>query len=223
MTATAGLVVAPSIAGEIKLSARLPSTVPEHDAHGIWALQQELITLAESLLGKRDHTKKIYQPAFQENGPRLEITLDGAFVVLGRYSKVYWPTVICEMAHETVHLLNPILCPTNWLEEGVATEFSIYAQNVYSVPVQSPEFGPYFEALTMVRALPSGALAAANKVRKAVGALSAVSFQQLRTLFPSCDSAILRRLSEKFATCPRPQGTVPIPEEPYQSKRSPKR
>jgi hypothetical protein len=178
---------------------RLPISVPKDDPSSLWMLQQELIALAETLLGERDRTKVIYQPSFHEEGPHLRNTpdLSGAFVELGPGSKVYWPTAVYEMAHETVHLLNPVVGHTNWLEEGVAVEFSIYARNVYAVPVQLPESGPYLEALNMVRALPGGTFAAANQVRKAVGSLNAASFQQLCSLFPACDIAYLRRLSEK--------------------------
>ena len=178
---------------------QLPSTVPEHDPPGLWALQQQLITLAEQLLGERDRTKTIYQPSFHENGPHLRNTpaLDGAFVELGKGSKVYWPTVVYEMAHETVHLLNPTVSHTNWLEEGVAVEFSIHVQNLYKVPVQSPAPGPYLEALTMVRLLPGGTFAAAKEVREAVAAFNVLSYQQLSTLFPTCDPSYLCRLSEK--------------------------
>jgi len=178
---------------------RLPTSVPEYDPSGLWALQQELLALAEQLLGKRDQTKTIYQPTFHENGPHIRNTpnLDGAFVELGNGSKVYWPTVVYEMAHETVHLLNPTVSHTNWLEEGVAVEFSIYAQSLFSLAIQAPESGPYLEALQTVRALPGGTFSGAYRVRAVAGGLNSVTFEQLCALFPTSEPAGLRRLSEK--------------------------
>jgi len=179
---------------------KLPTSVPEADPPGLWRLQQLLLEWAEQLIGQRDQSKKIYQPAFHENGPHIRNTpsLDGAFVELGRGSKVYWPTVIFEMAHETVHLLNPVAGYTNWLEEGVAVEFSIHAQQQFGLSsIQSPQSGPYHEALEMVRSLPDGTFKSAYRIREASGSLSSVTFEQLCVLFPAHNPECLRKLSEQ--------------------------
>ncbi len=178
---------------------QLPTSIPEHDYPGLWALQQELLTLAEKLLGERDRTKTIYQPVFHDNGPHLRNTptLDGAFAELSPTSKIYWPTVVYEMAHETIHLLNPTVSNTNFLEEGVAVEFSIYAQGLYGLAAQVPQSGNYLEALQLTRALPGGTFPAAYRARAIAGSLNAVTFEQLCVLFPACYSADLRRLSER--------------------------
>ncbi len=118
--------------------------------------------------------------------------------LLSYASKNYWPTVLYEMAHETIHLLNPISGSANWLEEGVAVEFSIYAQQKFSLPcIQSPDSGSYRQALDMVRLLPGGALCSAYRVRDAFGSLSSVTFDQLCELFPDHDLESLRKLSEQ--------------------------
>ncbi len=179
---------------------QLPTTVPETDPSGLWALQGQLITLAEQLVGQRDRTKTIYQPSFHDDGPRLRNTptLDGAFVELGRGSKVYWPTVVYEMAHETIHLLNPTVGHTNWLEEGVAVAFSVHAQSLCRLQqIQTPNSGPYFEALELVRALPGGPFVAARRVREFARALNAITTEQLRELFPDTDPVDLGQLSKK--------------------------
>ena len=59
--------------------------------------------------------------------------LDGAFAELSRASECYWPTVVFEMAHETVHLLNPVPGNANNLEEGVAVAFSLRVQPSYGI------------------------------------------------------------------------------------------
>lgn len=178
----------------------LPTSIPENDPAALWWLQGVLMNWAEQLVGKRNQSKKIYQPAFHENGPHIRNSpsLDGAFVELSCRAKEYWPTTVYEMAHETIHLLDPMAGYTNWLEEGVAVEFSIYAQQMFRLPcIQSPKSGPYREALEMVRSLPDGAFSSAYRIRKALGSLGAVSFEQLCALFPTHDPQSLRRLSEK--------------------------
>ncbi|WP_195741998.1 hypothetical protein [Methylobacillus flagellatus] len=179
---------------------QLPTSVPEADSSSLWSLQNILLNWAEELVGMRDQSKKIYQPQFHENGPNIRNTpsFDGAFSELSYASKNYWPTVVYEMAHETIHLLNPMAGYTNWLEEGVAVEFSIYAQQQFNLTsIQSPHSGPYHEALNMVRLLPSGTFCAARHVRDAVGSLGSVTFEQLCDLFPNHDLKDLHKLSEQ--------------------------
>jgi hypothetical protein len=177
----------------------LPSTIPEDDPAGLWWLQNLLLDWAEQLLGKREQSKKIYQPKFHENGPYLINTpsLDGAFAVLGPGSARYWPSVVYEMAHETVHLLNPIAGYTNYFEEGIAVEFSIFAQRMFGVlNIQKPVSGSYWEALELVRSLPDGTFHSAHRVREAYVSLGSVTFEQLLILFPENDPEKLRSLSE---------------------------
>lgn len=177
----------------------LPSTIPKDDPAGLWWLQNLLLDWAEQLLGKREQSKKIYQPTFHENGPYLVNTpsLDGAFAVLGPGSARYWPTVVYEMAHETVHLLNPSTGYTNYLEEGIAVEFSICAQRMFGIlDIQKPVSGYYWDALELVRSLPDGAFRSAHRIREAYVSLGSVTFAQLLILFPEHDSKKLRSISE---------------------------
>ena len=87
---------------------QLPVTEPLNDPPGLWALQLELLDIAELLLGGRDQSKTIYQPQFASGIPCIRNTpnLDGAYVELSPNGRFYWPTVLFEMAHETVHLLD---------------------------------------------------------------------------------------------------------------------
>ena len=127
----------------------------------------------------------IYQPRFTDDGPQLRNTpaLDGAYVELSRNGQRYWPTVVFEMSHETVHLLNPIPGNANNLEEGVAVAFSLHVQSSYgiSIPVSMPS---YLYALRLVQALLEDPLAAAARVRRQVGSLSAATPQCLAEPVP---------------------------------------
>ncbi len=177
----------------------LPATQPVDDPAGLWALQLELLAMAESLLGPREASKKIYQPRFTDEGPQLRNTpdLDRAYAELSRNGQCYWPTVVFEMSHETVHLLNPIPCNTNNLEEGVAVAFSLHVQSPYgiSIPVSMPS---YLYALRLVQALPRGPLVTAARVRRQVGSLSAATPQCLVELFPEVDGGVLANLARWF-------------------------
>ena len=179
---------------------RLPQTKPRDDPNALWGLQMELLSKAESILGPRDESRKIYQPRFTDDGPQIRNTpnLGGAFVELSRAGECYWPTVVYEMAHETVHLLNPIPGNTNNLEEGVAVEFSLNAQQSYDISTQRPSKESYLYVQQLVGMLPGGSLEAAKSVRDRVGALSDVTAQHLEELFPNVDKVVLSKLSERF-------------------------
>ena len=178
---------------------RLPATQPVNDPAGLWSLQLQLLAMAESLLGPRETSKTIYQPQFTGEGPQLRNTpdLDGAYVELSLNGQRYWPTVVFEMSHETVHLLNPIPGNANNLEEGVAVAFSLHVQSSYgiSVPVSMPS---YLYALRLAQALPEGPLGAAARVRRQVGSLGAATIQCLVELFPEVDEGVLSDLAGEF-------------------------
>src|SRR6478672_1516566 len=135
---------------------QFPTSRPDAEASALCRLQNDLLTLAEFKLEPRDKSKKIYQPTFDPHGPRLinTPTLDGAFAQLSSNAAGFWPTAVYELAHETVHLLNPTVAYTNWFEEGIAVAFSIFALEQHNLPIQLPSLATYGEALALVQALP---------------------------------------------------------------------
>jgi hypothetical protein len=173
-----------------------PRTRPDESAAALWQLQQELLLLAEGLLGPRDGAKKIYQPQFQAGGPSMWNTpsLDGAFAELSLNAAGYWPTAAYELAHETVHLLNPTIGYTNWLEEGVAVAFSQYALTHYGLAPFEPTLPTYAEAMKLVHELPEGPFVAPREARLAAGSLSAVKFEHLLAAAPAHPREKLDRL-----------------------------
>ena len=194
-----------------ELVIQLPATNPKDDPTTLWALQLELLELTESLLGPRDATKKIYQPTFTTDGPhvRHNPNRDGVFVELSLNGEQYWPTVVYEMAHETVHLLNPVLLEeANNLEEGVAVAVSVMVQPSYGIEkVQSPSFPPYVFALQLVGMLPGHPLASARLIRERIGAFSVVTAEDLGELFPQVDQKVLQELAARFSGGGSPQAT----------------
>ena len=186
--------------GQKSLPMQLPQTSPRNDPVALWELQHNLLSIAEAVLGARDTSKKIYQPGFTDDGPHIRNTpeLDGAFAELSRNSECYWPTATHEMAHETVHLLNPAPGNGNYLGEGVAVAFSVYVQTLFGLQPQPIGLTSYRHALELVGRLPNGPLEAARQVRAAVGALSQVTIQHLVDLFPNVDRETLSNLAAPF-------------------------
>ena len=181
---------------------QLPATNPKDDPTTLWALQIELLELTESLLGPRDATKKIYQPKFTTDGPHVRHSpnRDGAFVELSLNGERYWPTVVYEMAHETVHLLNPVLLEeSNNLEEGVAVAVSEMVQPWYGIQkVQSPSLSTYVFARRLVGKLPGHLLTSARLIRERFGSFSLVTAEGLGELFPQVNPKVLQGLAARF-------------------------
>ena len=155
--------------------------------------------MAETFLGPRDVLKKMYQPQCTGGVPCVRNTpgLDGAFVELSRVAETNWPNAVFQMAHETIHLLNPTAGNTNVLEEGVAVAFSLEVQSSYGIHVQL-ELPSYVHAFRLCLELPEGPLAAGRKIRERVGTLSDATAQDLRQLFPNVDEDVLDNLAEGF-------------------------
>ena len=179
--------------------AQFPDTDPINDPAALWTLQQQLLSLAESVLGPRDKSKTILPPHFHDNGPHIRntVALDGAFVELSRNAEYYWPTAVYEMAHETVHLLNPISGDANFLEEGIAVAFSIWVQQLYGIHME-PSMESYLRALKLVRMLHPDPLEAGRRIRDHAGALSGCGEHQLSELFPGVKRSVLADLASEF-------------------------
>lgn len=201
----------------------LPTTLPVDDPEGLWALQLHLLRIAENIFGPRDSTLRSYRPQlgqsesftiltgmeicrpkFTDDGPQVNFDFDSkrVFAELSRNGERYWPTVLYELAHETIHLLNPgTLGTANYLEEGVAVAFAIYAQMWYSIArIQTPEEGSKYEcAFRLVSALPGPLLTNASRIRSDVGRFDAAKRQDLERLFPDVDTQLANDLTRKFS------------------------
>jgi hypothetical protein len=177
----------------------LPNTLPLNDPEGLWSLQLALLVQAETLLGSRDPEKRIYQPQFTAGGPRIRNTpsLDGAFIELSPNGRCYWPTVVFEMAHETVHLLDPMPGNTNNFEEGVAVAFSLEVQPSYGIDVPVT-MSSYSYVLDLVLRLGDDPLRAGKRARQVMGSLHSATARQLADLFPTVEITVLEELVAEF-------------------------
>ena len=175
------------------------STAPIDDPSSLWAIQLELLAIAEAMYGPRDLSKIVYQPKFRSDGPRVRHTLDlsGAYAELSPKAQQHWRFVVFQMAHETVHLLNPVfLGEATYLEEGVAVAFSYFVQPMYGIDIVN-NLPSYTYARELVAALPNGHLSA-GRIRQELGSLSHVTPDDLIRLFPALDARIANELSCKF-------------------------
>ena len=173
---------------------------PRNDLNALWSVQLQLLQLAEDILGSRDASKTIYQPVFADDGPYIRNTpnLDGAFAELSRNAEGYWPTAVKELAHETVHLLNPRPGVGNWLSEGMAVAFSNLAQRRYGMEPQRINMESYRRSLELVSELPPDPLAAGRRIRDACGSFNATTRDILETLYPTVDPKTLAELCSSF-------------------------
>jgi hypothetical protein len=176
-----------------------PNERPDASPVALWIVQQDLLARVQALLGTRDETKKIYQPIFTDGGPYLSNTpnLDGAFAALSKSAAGYWPTVVYELAHETVHLLDPVAGFTSWFEEGIAVAFSVEMSRLLTSHPMVPDLPSYLEALALVQRLSPSAFEAARAFRTAHGRLSSATAEALRQLCPTVADADIEKLSQQ--------------------------
>ena len=164
----------------------LPATTPVEYPLGMWNLQEQLLSIAEESLGPRDTRINIAAPAFSDDHPTIlyNPVIQEARARLSPNGKTYWPTVVRELAHETVHLLNPKNGDGTWLSEGVAEAFSQYAQRRFNRDPQAITMPSYKRALELVSTLPPDPLTAGRRIRENCGSLDAATPADLVKLFP---------------------------------------
>lgn len=166
-------------------------------------LQRFLLRQAEEKFGSRDPNKKIGQPVFEDKqqihggrSPLIINSLDGksAWAVLSQNAANYWPTALYELAHETIHLLDPVKGFTNYLEEGVAVAFSIEAVKNYTNDTMPPPTPHYRRALELVKMLPNDFNTSVRAIREKCNSLGKAQAEDLLSLFPTMDTIIAEEL-----------------------------
>ncbi|WP_196221342.1 hypothetical protein, partial [Sansalvadorimonas verongulae] len=125
---------------------------------------------------------------------------DGAFAILSGNARTYWPTTLYELAHETVHMLNPVPFQVNYLEEGFAVLFSMDMTREFTLHPIKPNDIYYREAVRMVRMLDDNPYKAARMIRKKFNALSLATEDQMEELFPNVRAEIIKKLCSTFGS-----------------------
>lgn len=177
-----------------------PSTLPSDPTSAAFlsTLQHSLLLRAEQEFGPRDARQLVKLPIFELHGPRIINIPGGAYATLSLNAAQYWPTVVYELAHETIHLLDPVVGYTTFMEEGSAVAFSVcMSAELTPHPMSPPPHSIYGLALDLVRTLPEPTFDSIMKVRKHASRLSAVTAAHLKQLFPNLDDTIASKLSQK--------------------------
>jgi hypothetical protein len=175
----------------------------EADTAALWKLQEFLLMQCEGKLGQKAWNKKVYKPIFKGDRPHIinDRSGDGAFAALSSNAKSYWPTTLYELAHETVHLLNPVIDYTNFLEEGFAVYFSKEMSEIFtSHPMEPKDEGSgayYVRAHELVLQLPEPIYNSGKLIRQRFGSLGGVQSDQLSFLFPQLSSNVVAQLTQE--------------------------
>jgi len=169
---------------------------PEDDPTALWQLQQFLMTECQTRFGNRNIIKTLCQPIFRGDGPIVINTpqLDGAFAALSNNARQYWPTTLYELAHETVHLLNPVEGYTNYLEEGFAVAFSVEISRLHTQHPMKPDDKFYQEAWHLVNQLGKDIYEVARRIRIESVSLAGVNPSQLAKICPNVNSDTIDNL-----------------------------
>lgn len=175
--------------------------IPEDEPLNLRQVQEDIVQKAERLLGKRDSNYHLGTPEFDTTGPFVRvIPKQWAAAILSRNAAGYWPSAIWELAYQCIHLLDPTIEKSNYLEEGIA---ALFQEQAAPTLTQSQQQAPdklthYLHAKNLVGRLPVGPFEAAKKLRRHRGALSSITVSDLQTLFPNVADADAQALATRF-------------------------
>ena len=176
-----------------------PTERPDASQSTMWSIQLNLLDEAERRPGSRDPSKQICQPVFGKGGPHIIVSFDfkQAYAKLSLNAAGFWPTAAYELAHETIHLLNPIVGPGTVLEEGVAETFALeMGESLGGFKQQSAAC--YTEARDSVAVLGPDIFMAGKMVRERCGSLNEINVAALQELFPNAASGLIEKLVGRF-------------------------
>lgn len=170
----------------------LPSGSPNDNPEALAELRAIFINSLESQIGWRDRQWGLLQTEFDDKNPYIFVYKPQNLVkiCLSRAAKEDWCAAIHELAHECVHVMNPINHAASFLEEGVAVWFSMKMAELAGTPLCAlldhlDKTPIYRAAYDLVLKLPDEPLCAAKKVRSECGSLSAVTGDALSRIYPS--------------------------------------
>lgn len=169
---------------------------PKNNPEKLWELQNVLLKDAELKLGNKAKEVIICQPCFDSelSQPQIFYYGNGIGARLTERASCDWQLTVFQLAHETIHLLKSRdYRDSNFLEEGIAVLFSLYAcQNQINVSLEK-----YERALSLVNNF-NNPYEAAKKIRQKYVELSEVKQDELLSMFPSMDIEIAKILCTKF-------------------------
>lgn len=161
--------------------------LPADDKSAGVKAKQMIIVKMESLFGARDKTFTIDDDITYHDGRPRVWTYDQANkkckVILSNGCLDFWPCFVYEMAHESIHLLNPQPEAASYLEEGIAVWFSDYMMKECNYEKHFPR-GDYKKALKLVTLIKDAPPNIVKKIRGENLNLTDITHAELRHLYP---------------------------------------
>jgi hypothetical protein len=162
----------------------------------------QLLHLAESQFGPRDRSFAILGAEFREGGPQTWFPGDRRHVAiqLGMNTLTQPFRAFFQLAHETVHLLDPHPYGTNNLEEGIATRFQVdFMKSEFDLdyPIGDPKYEKACDLVTNMLTLRCNS---AKELRLLYGPWRSISADQISAVCPGIDSSIAEELAKPFPT-----------------------
>lgn len=164
-----------------------------------FSLLHELLPQAEQRYGTRDDRFSVVDILQCDDGPFIHPDGTDVTLFVGPNATKYEPTLVSNVAHECVHLLNPITGNASTLEEGAAVDFElgvILTRFGQSELEHFRSFLPdtYQCALSDVRDLLSLDPSAILRIRAELRGLTGPTVEDIKRLVPSIDRGLAIRL-----------------------------
>ncbi len=182
---------------------RLPREIESQAA----SLLNEFVAKLETDLGPRRIDFDSLAVRQSNEGPGFLIVGADATVFVGPNATKYEPTLVANLAHESVHLLDATSGGASWLEEGLAVHFELTAVARRYGQEETTNFErclprSYNQALEDYRKLIHLDSTAAFRIRQEFGSLTGPTASQLRTVVPSLSRWLAFRLVRKVRMRP---------------------
>ncbi|UAY91503.1 hypothetical protein KSL88_18750 [Pectobacterium polaris] len=192
---------------------KTPLSLPKDSPSDLWTLQCLLDRYAQNVFGPRNPQKKLYQPSFNskaEDQPHVinSKNEDGGWAQLSLNASSYWPTTVYELAHETVHLLDPRPAPpygkgSNWLEEGIAVEFSLHCAGLIYGNIPPVTDAKYNKARNLTLKIGKANFFERCKgIREECVHFSDATTDAIKRHASECDEAVIKKLIKRFDDTP---------------------
>ncbi|WP_052050218.1 hypothetical protein [Cedecea neteri] len=182
-----------------------PKKRPDESPQEMWELQIKLDECAQELFGPRNPHKNLLQPTFVADGPHVRNTLplDGGYAELSFNAAGYWPTAIYELAHETVHLLDPrpgypVGKGATWFEEGLAVNFSLAVSRSTGNQNKKVHVKKYKIANTLFSRIDGDLFSRAKHIRSLSGHFGDATMQDILSVSSNLPLQVAEKLASSF-------------------------
>ncbi|MCW2482811.1 hypothetical protein, partial [Candidatus Symbiopectobacterium sp. NZEC135] len=188
-------------------------SLPKDSPQELWNLQRQLDKYAQSIFGPRNSKKKLLAPEFNADaaeGPHVSntIDLDGGYASLSTVASTSWYATVYELAHETIHLLDPRPAPpfakgSNWFEEGIAVEFALHCTEIVFGERPAINSPTYETAWNLTKKIVEAKFFNDCKnIRLECGHFADANFHVIKKHAPKCDSRVIIELIKRFDNTP---------------------